>query len=94
VAACGTSVACGLEWTGAVAGRDHDVLGFGLFHCDLSDTAGAGTPEDELAFELLYKVQLTPAISLKPELQYVTNPGGAAGVDDVLVGLLRLEVLF
>lgn len=37
---------------------------------------------------------MTPAISLKPELQYITHPGGVTGVDDVLVGLLRLEVLF
>lgn len=94
VSACGFSLAAGVEWTGAIAGRDFDVLGFGLFLCDLSDDAAAGTPEDELALELLYKAQLTPAVSLKPELQYIVHPGGIAGVDDVLVGLLRLEVLF
>lgn len=94
VSACGFSLAAGVEWTGAFAGRDFDVLGFGLFLCDLSDDVAAGTPEDELTLELLYKAQLTPAVSLKPELQYIVHPGGIAGVDDVLVGLLRLEVLF
>ena len=94
IAACGKSLACGIEWTGALGGRDHDVLGFGLFFCDLSDDPAAGTPNDELAFEALYKLQVTPALSLKPELQYIRNPGGQNGVDDVLIGLLRLEMLF
>ena len=66
----------------------------GLFRVDLSDEPGAGTPDDETVVELLYKLQLTPSVSLKPELQYVMNPGGQSGVDDVLVGLVRVEILF
>jgi porin len=92
--ACGTTVAAGLEWRGALPSRDFDVLGFGMFHCDLADDPGAGTPADETAFELLYKVQLTPAFSIKPELQYILHPGGQDGIDDVLVGLLRFDILF
>jgi len=94
VSACGSSVTFGVEWTGPLAGRDHDVLGIGVHHADMSDDPGAGTPADETVFELLYKVALTPAISVKPELQYVLDPGGQQGVDDVLVGLLRIEILF
>lgn len=94
VSPCGSSYAFGVEWRGAVPGRDFDVLGFGAFLADLSDDVGAGTPEDELALELLYKIQLTPAVSIKPELQWISHPGGLAGVDDVLVGLLRVEMLF
>ena len=94
VSICGSSFAAGFEWSGVLPERDFDVLGFGVFHADLSDHPGAGTPNDETAFELFYKLQLTPSISLKPELQHVLNPGGIAGADDVLVGLLRLEVLF
>lgn len=94
VSAFARSAVAGLSWVGPLAGRDDDVLGFGVFHARLSDDPGAGTPHDETAFELLYKVQLTPAISLKPEVQYIVNPGGQDGVDDAFVGLLRLEVLF
>jgi porin len=70
------------------------VLGFGVNLCDLSDDVNAGTPDDEVAYELLYKIALTPAVSLKPELQYITNPGGIDPAEDVLVGLLRVEILF
>lgn len=89
----GNSVALGATWTGLIDGRDDDVLGLGLFRADLSDDPAAGTPGDETVFELLYKLQLTPSVSLKPELQYILEPGGA-GAGDVLVGLLRIEVTF
>ncbi|MCA8954073.1 MAG: carbohydrate porin [Planctomycetes bacterium] len=94
VSAVGNSVALGVNWVGAFPGRDFDAIGLGVFRVDLSDEPAAGTPEDETAFELFYKLQLTPAITVKPELQYVLNPGGATGVDDVLIGLLRVEILF
>lgn len=94
LAACGSAFAFGIEWHGAIPTRDHDVLGLCVCHADLSDDPGAGTPADETVFELLYKVALTPAVSLKPELQYILDAGGVAGASDVLVGLLRLEILF
>jgi porin len=94
VSACGTALALGVEWTGVLQGRDSDVLGFCICHCDLSDDPAAGTADDETAFELLYKVALTPAVSIKPELQYIANPGGVDATDDVLAALLRIEILF
>ncbi len=94
VSACGTALSIGAEWTGPIACRDCDVLGFGIHRCDLSDDLAAGTPDDETAFELLYKLALTPAISFKPEVQYILSPGGQDGVDNILVGLLRIEILF
>ena len=94
LSAFGTTLALGLTWTGLLPHRDFDVLGLGVFHADLSDDPSAGTPDDETVVELLYKLQLTPSVSLKPELQYVLSPGGQSGVDDLLVGLLRIEILF
>jgi len=94
VSGCGTSVAAGLQWTGPFTGRDSDVFGLGVFHCDLTDDPAAGTPNDETVFEALYKVQLTNSISVKPEVQYILNPGGVVGVDDTLVALIRFEFLF
>ncbi|MBM4060466.1 MAG: carbohydrate porin [Planctomycetes bacterium] len=93
ISAVGSTFTCGVAWTGALAHRDHDVFGVAIHHADLSDDPAAGTPDDETVFEVLYKVAVTPAISLKPDLQYVLNPGGG-GADDSLVALLRLEVLF
>lgn len=94
ISAFANTLALGVSWIGPLQRRDDDVLGFAILHADLSDEPGAGTPADETVFELLYKVQLTPAVSLKPDLQYILNPGGDSSADDVLVALLRFEVLF
>lgn len=95
IAAIAGSVVLGLAWTGALAGRDHDVTGFAILHADLSDDPGAATPDDETVFELFHKLQLTPAIALKPDVQYIVNPGGdGSAIDDAVIGTLRLEVAF
>ena len=93
VSLCRRSLTGGIEWAGPLPGRDFDIFGIGAFFADLSDIEGANAPKDELAVELFYKVQVTPAVSLKPELQWIQNAGGQ-DVDDVLVALLRLEVNF
>ncbi|MBL8724745.1 MAG: carbohydrate porin [Planctomycetes bacterium] len=94
VSAFGATLACGCTWTGWWPGRDYDALGFAILHADLSDRAGAGTPEDETAFELMCKVQVTPFLVVKPDLQYVLHPGGAPEIDHALVALLRFECMF
>lgn len=86
------SAAVGVAWVGPLPSRDDDVLGFAVLHAGLSDEPGASTPNDETALELLYKIQLTPSVSLKPDLQYVIDAGG--GHDNALVGLLRVEIQF
>jgi porin len=94
VSAIANTVAAGAIWNGVVPGRDRDGIGLAILHADLSDDGAAGTPLDETAWELLYRCQLTPAISLKPDLQFIQNAGGADGADDVFVAMLRFEVLF
>jgi carbohydrate-selective porin OprB len=93
VSLCFHSVTGGIEWHGAIPGRDFDVLGFGVFFADMSNVPGAGTPKNELELEAFYKIQLTPSLSIKPELQWIANAGGQ-DVADVLVGLLRFDVNF
>jgi len=46
----------------------------------------------ELNIELLYKLQLTSWLSMKPNLQYIITPSGGGPIDDVLVGTLRIEL--
>jgi porin len=81
----------GVAWTGALRGRDHDVLGLAVLHADLADSLFA---RDETTFELFYRLQLTPSVSLKPDLQLVVDPSGDPAIGDALVGTLRLEINF
>ena len=81
----------GLAWTGLLPCRPRDVAGVSPQYARLSP--GAGLPHDyELAFEVFYKVQLTPWSSLQPDLQYIAHPGGQ--YPSALVGTLHLKVIF
>lgn len=84
----------GVVYTGPIEGREDDVLGLLCTHAQLSSATGSTFDGDETVFELLYRIQLTPAMSLKPDLQYVINPSGDPSIDDALVGMIRMELTF
>ena len=82
----------GVSWTGPFAGRSSDVLGLGVSQVALSNDPDAGFVEGtETVFELLYRAQVLGYFAVKPDLQYVKNPGGT-GMDDATVGTLRIEL--
>ena len=82
----------GVQWIGMIPSRDDDIIGLGIFHVDFSDEADF-IDEGETAYELFYKYQALGWMSFKPELQYITNPGGN-GNDDALALGLRIEIAF
>ncbi|MBR4157244.1 MAG: carbohydrate porin [Bacteroidales bacterium] len=48
----------------------------------------------ETAIELFYKYQITDNFMIKPDIQYIINPGGMDfTVDNALVGMLRFAVV-
>ncbi len=88
----------GAVYKGLLPSRDHDLIGFGiasaLFSSGMrSQNAAAGIQMDrfETAYELFYKYQYSPFISLQPDIQYISNPGGL--YKDALVPGLRFEVV-
>jgi carbohydrate-selective porin OprB len=84
----------GVTYTGLIEGRDHDVLGAQFSYADLSDVPSAGYPENETAYELFYKLQVTPAFALQPVLTYIVNPFGDPSIDNALLATLRGEIAF
>lgn len=82
----------GLQWTGALDGRDRDIAGLGVFHVEFSDEAGL-IEGGETVIELFYKWQATGWMSIKPDIQYITNPGGV-GNDDALAIGVRWDIVF
>ncbi|MEM1108632.1 MAG: carbohydrate porin [Planctomycetota bacterium] len=85
----------GVQWTGPLAERPDDVLGLMVSPVFFTDEAGAGfTEESEWAFEAFVKLQVTPWLSVKPDIQLILNPGGDEDIDDAWVGTLRFEATF
>jgi porin len=89
-------IGAGAVWRGAVPGRDRDSLGLMGSYVRFSDSvrsAGSVVEDYELAIEVFYELQITEWLSLKPDLQFIRNPGGREG-DDAIVGTLRIVVDF
>jgi len=81
----------GLVYTGAMPGRDLDLLGLGVAHAVFSDRVrDLDDVTHETVVELFYRAQLTPWLALEPDLQLIVNPGGHG--DDSLVLGLRFTV--
>lgn len=83
----------GFQYVGLVPERDDDVCGLGVHHVSLSGKVQSLEKRySETAIEAFYKYRLTEFMSIKPDLQYIVNPGGD-GRDAVVAGV-RLEMSF
>ncbi len=84
----------GLAATGALPGRDRDVLGLMLTSVVASTRRPTASDlRRESVLELYYGVALRPWLMVKPDLQYIKNPGAGAA-KDALVGTLRVTLAF
>jgi porin len=88
---CFWSVGC--QYQGLIPTRDQDVLGFGVARGKLVGSAGF-SKQYETAYELYYGAWLAPWIQVAPSLQYIQDPGAAAGVSDAFVFGLRVQMAF
>jgi porin len=82
----------GFEWTGPLAARERDTLGFGLFHVDFSKEA-ALAEGSETAMELFYAAELFAWLRIQADAQYIIHPGGSSNTSALPVGL-RVVVSF
>lgn len=85
----------GMYWTGALPGRDEDMLGVGASQVVFTSDPAAGFDyNSELALEFFYKLQITGWLNIGPDVQYIRNPGGTAAQDNALVGTVRVAITF
>ena len=76
------SAAAGVVYRGLLPGRDNDVVGAGVAWARLN----LGGTNQETVVETFYKAQVTPSVSLQPDLQYIASPSGIYR-DSLAVGL-------
>jgi porin len=82
------SVVGGMVYTGLIPGRDDDVVGAGFAWARLDQ----GGTNQETAVELFYKANITPLMSVQPDIQYIATPSGIH--PDALVVGMRFERAF
>lgn len=68
----GNSLVGGLVYVGLLSGRDRDCMGLGLAWAELY----RGGSNEEQVTEVYYRAQLTPRVTLQPDLQYIATPSG------------------
>lgn len=72
--------------------RESDVLGLAVAYAGLHDNNDVGS---ETSIEMIYNLQVTENIYIKPDLQYIVNPAGTdVKLDNALVGMLRFGFEF
>lgn len=90
----GNNIAGGVTLRGTFSGRDDDSAGVFLSFADLSDAEGSPYEGNETALEFTYRIQVTPAVVIRPDLQFIFDPSGDPTIDDAVVGAIRFEVTF
>ena len=83
----------GFHWTGCCSERPDDALGLYISQVHFSKDAGFSASA-ETAYEFGYTYACCNGVTLRPDLQYITNPGGDSSIDDALVFSLRCELGF
>jgi porin len=87
----------GLTYKGLIPTRDNDVLGvavaYGHLNNNPQDNEESSNPGYEIVFEATYQMELTPWLSLQPDLQYVVHPSGT-DIPNALVLGARATVSF
>jgi carbohydrate-selective porin OprB len=84
------SAVAGLVWTGPLASRPADALSLGVSSASFSGDSGVDGVETTL--ELNYLITFNDHLGVRPDLQYVIDPGGMDG--DALVFGVQFEYGF
>jgi porin len=85
------NISAGLRWRDPIPGRTDDNTGIAATWAHLSPYAQ--TPYSyELAIEGFYTAQITPWMSIQPDLQYIIHPGGT--YQNALVATVQLAIQF
>ncbi len=91
-------LALGLNYYGLIPNRDKDVIGIALAQASISNQLVDSDPvnilKHETVIELTYGTSIHENIFIKPDLQYIINPGANATLKNALAGILRFEITF
>lgn len=88
----------GVKYIGLVDSQPNDILGLAVNRVHVNDRFADSRPafnaDAEYNIELNYSYNATKWLMLRPNLQYVINPGSSNNVDDALVLGLTTRIIF
>lgn len=86
--------AVAVQYAGLIPNRDKDLVGFGVAQGIFGEEyRRVKTRADrETVYELYYAFQVSPWLTISPDLQFISNAGGNADDPDTFVGGLRFKM--
>ena len=91
----------GLTYKGLLPTRNNDTVGIAFAYAQISNGARSSLAADganpigaEMVLEFTYQAQISPALSIQPDLQYIINPGCNSNLGNALVIGARASVTF
>ncbi len=93
-ASAGLVLQAPLKQLGLVTRLTNDLLGLGLVWSRPTATTQTVYHEDEYALEAFYALQLTPTMTLQPDLQVVWNPAFNPSARSAIVAQLQLNLVW
>lgn len=91
----------GLTYKGLIPTRDSDTTGIAFAYAQLSNGAREGLADEgltparaEMVIEFTYQAQITPWLSLQPDIQYIIQPGGSTSYGNAFIIGGRAAVTF
>jgi len=86
----------GSSAVGVIPGRERDQLGVQFNSSRFSEDARVARQPGswQVGVEAFYRIQVTPAVAVQPDLQWIVQPDGDRDVDDALLFTLRVQVAF
>ena len=82
-------------YKGAFDARPMDQIGFGVGRYKFNDKVAANSNrDDEIDTELNYTYNYSPAVMIRPNLQYVYQPYGSKEIDDAWVAGVSVKLNF
>jgi porin len=96
-------IAVGLLYAAPFASRPKDMIGFAIGRTDYNTRAaesielanpGVAVPRAEYPLELYYSYEVRPGWNMRPDFQYIIQPGGYVHVQPMLILGVRTELEF
>jgi porin len=91
----------GAVYTGLIPGRKTDATILGIAYgnfspnfASLQSEEGGGFPTYELVYEAGYRICLSQAVYIQPDVQWIVNPGGTGTIPNALVIGAQMGVTF
>ena len=85
----------GVGGKGIIPGRDHDRFGVGYYYAKLSDDLPRILNKgSEQGVEVFYNFQITPWLTITPDLQVIFDPGADSRRDSAVVAGVRVQMSF